>query len=399
MKAFTTIVILLLSYFTFAQQISRQPVGIDSISGNYLGTEKNHLLVIGIIEQDRQQILSFGQAVNSRNHYVLPAEAVFELGELSSLFTTTLLARMAISGELSIETPLQALMPRQRLPVYQKLNCEPVGPGYSLYACDPKSGDETISILLCNLATHTAGFPASPPDLVTKLHPRNPYARYRQKDLYRYLNNHPITFTSGFEYRYSHMGMALLGHSLSLKTGQPYGKLLQARVLLPLGLSHTYYGLPAEKQSTRIQGYTHKGKAARPWEFEVLAPSAGLQATIKDMLIFLSVNMGITDKDWLPVVRLAQNPRETIRQKDLKGSKTGLGWLTSTLPGTTDEVIWLAGKTGGFAAYIGFTGDYSRGVVVLSNQAKPVTRLGIEILKILQADSIQRTVQVPARTN
>jgi hypothetical protein len=34
-------------------------------------------------------------------------------------------------------------------------------PGYNLYACDPKTSDETISILLCNLATHTAGFPVN----------------------------------------------------------------------------------------------------------------------------------------------------------------------------------------------------------------------------------------------
>ncbi|MDO1446581.1 serine hydrolase [Rhodocytophaga aerolata] len=393
MKAFITLGMLLFSMVTFAQEAQKQT--IDSLARLYMGSEKNRLLAIGIVEAGKKQIFSFGQAYNSQQIKVKSNEAVFELGELSSLFTTTLLARMAVEGDLNIETPLQALMPGQRLPVYQKLTCEPVGPGYNLYACDPKTNDETISILLCNLATHTAGFPANPPDFISRLHPKNPYASYTTKDLYRYLNNHPITFTSGFEYQYSHVGMALLGHSLALKTSRPYETLLQERVLQPLNLSHTFHLFPAEAHNNRIQGYTQTNKAAKPWEFDVLAPSAGLHGTIEDMMQFLAVNMGVTETEWLPAVRLAQNPRETIRHKELKGSKAGLGWIMSNLPGTTEEIIWLAGKTGGFAAYIAFTSDYTRGVVILSNQAKPLNQTGIQILKTLQAETGSRTVHAP----
>jgi CubicO group peptidase (beta-lactamase class C family) len=191
------------------------------------------------------------------------------------------------------------------------------------------------------------------------------------------------------------MGMALLGHSLALKTSLPYETLLKERVLLPLNLSHTFHLFTVEAQDNRIQGYTQTDKVAKPWEFDVLSPSAGLHATIGEMLQFLAVNMGVTDTAWLPVVWLAQNPRETIKQKELKGSKVGLGWITSNLPGTTEEVIWLAGKTGGFAAYIAFTSDYTLRVVSLSNQAKPLNQVGIQLVKTLQTESIPQAVHAP----
>jgi CubicO group peptidase (beta-lactamase class C family) len=368
----------------------------DSLAKRLLSRDIDQVLAIGIIDQGKKQVLSFGQAYNSNNQQVAASEAIFEIGELSSLFTTTLLARMAIDGQLALETPIQTLMPHQRLPVYQKLNCEPVGPGYSIYACDPKSDDETISILLCNLATHTAGFPTNPVNLKLFQNRKNPYARYTKEHLYRYLNNTPLSFTSGFDYRYSHIGMALLGHSLSLKASLPYEKLLNDKLLKPLSLQHTYLQLPLEKKEHLVQGYSSKGKATPHWDFDILAPSAGMSASLDDMLQFLSVHMGYAEKEWLPTVRLAQNPRETIQQKEMKGTRVGLGWLLSLLPGSGEEVIWMEGKTGGFASYIGFTGDYSTGIVILTNQSKSVAQLGQQLLRILPVDQGQRTVHVPA---
>ena len=106
MKAFITLGMLLFSMVTFAQEAQKQT--IDSLARLYMGSEKNRLLAIGIVEAGKKQIFSFGQAYNSQQIKVKSNEAVFELGELSSLFTTTLLARMAVEGEVSIETPLQA---------------------------------------------------------------------------------------------------------------------------------------------------------------------------------------------------------------------------------------------------------------------------------------------------
>ncbi|QHT71305.1 beta-lactamase family protein [Rhodocytophaga rosea] len=321
---------------------------------------------------------------------------LFEIGELSSLFTTTLLARMAILGEVNLETPVQELLPGQHLPVYQKLECEPIGSGYSLYACDPLANDQVISMVLCNLATHSAGFPKNPSNLKTWLHPKNPYARYTTSHLYRYLNNHPISFTSGFTYQYSHIGMALLGHSLSVKSGLPYSDLLQEKVLIPLSLSDTRITVSAAQQSRLLPGYTAKGKLTPHWDFDVLAPSAGMQSSIEDMLQFLSVQMGQSHREWLPVVKLAQNPREVIRQKDLAGSTVGLGWLTTKVPGIGgEEVTWMEGQTGGFSSYIGLLNGQSIGVVILSNHARPVSDLGIQVLKTLDQEA-KEAQSIPA---
>lgn len=382
MKSILILVLLVKCLSAFAQPENNSK--IEAVVNPHL-IGKNHTVAIGIISGGEKRVIYFGNRRDTQeNQLVSP---VFEIGELSSLFTTTLLARMAILGEVSIDTPVQQLMPGQHLPVYQKLDCAPIGSGYSLYACDPLANDQVISIVLCNLATHTAGFPRNPSNLKSWFHRKNPFARYTTAHLYRYLNNHPISFTSEFAYQYSHIGMALLGHSLSLKSGLLYEDILQEKVLAPLALTDTRITLSASQQSRLLPGYTAKGKATPPWTFDVLAPSAGMHATIEDMLHFLSVHMGQSHREWLPVVKLAQNPREVIRQKDLAGSTVGLGWLTSKVPGLGEEVIWMEGQTSGFAAYIGFVNGTEIGVVVLSNHARPVADLGKQVLKALDQEA------------
>jgi CubicO group peptidase (beta-lactamase class C family) len=385
MKALLTLFLLGFCFTAPAQQVTNSD--IKSIVSPYLVSGDNHTIAIALLHRGKKQVIYVGSTPDRNENLI--ASPLFEIGELSSLFTTTLLARMAILGEVTIDTPVQQLLPGQHLPVYQKLECAPIGSGYSLYACDPLLNDQVISIVLCDLATHTAGFPKSPSRLKTGLHRKNPFATYTTAHLYRYLNNHPIRFTSGFSYQYSHIGMALLGQSLSEKSGLPYEVLLQQKVLLPLQLSDTRITLSAQQQSRLLPGYTASGKATPHWDFDALAPSAGMRSTIDDMLQFLSLQMGESHREWIPVVKLAQNPREIIRHKELAGTTVGLGWLTSKVAGIEEQVIWMEGQTGGFASYIGFVNGKELGIVILSNHAKPVTDLGQYVLKTLyqQADA------------
>jgi serine-type D-Ala-D-Ala carboxypeptidase/endopeptidase len=392
MKALLTLSLLVTSLLTVAQTIPARD--IENLVKPYLESRQNQTVAIGLIRHGEKQIIYVGSRLDAHGNQI--ASPIFEIGELSSLFTTTLLARMAILGEVNIETPVQQLMPGQRLPVYQKLNCEPVGLNNSLYACDPLWDDQVISLVLCNLATHTAGFPRNPLHLNVLLHPRNPFARYHQKQLYRYLNNHPIGFTNGFTYQYSHNGISLLGHSLSLHAATGYEDLLEHKVLLPLQLSDSKVTLTAAQRSRFLQGYSGKGKTTPAWDVDILAPSAGIHSTIEDMLQFLSVQLGEIHREWLPTVKLAHNPREIIRQHELAGSETGLGWLSTHVPGLSNKVTWMAGLTGGFASYIGFVEESQTGVVILSNRAIPILDIGMEALKVLNRPVPERTVIIPA---
>jgi serine-type D-Ala-D-Ala carboxypeptidase/endopeptidase len=392
MKTLFATLFLVTSLFAYAQE--DKPDKIDKISRQFISSTHQQGLIIGIIDGGNQQIYAYGETYTGSKQPP-STNSIFEIGELSSLFTTTLLARMSIEGEVDVNIPVQSLMPDQRLPVYQKLNCEPIGLGYDVYACDPYSNDETISILLCNLATHTAGFPYNPSNLKPWLHAKNPYARYRKENLYKYLNNQPVSTAYMFDYKYSHVGMTLLGHALSLKAASSYEELLADKVLNPLKLTDTRITLTADQQVRFLPGHNAAGKYISHWDFDVMAPSAGLHSTLEDMMRFLSVNMGLSEPSWIPTVKFAQNPRERVKQKELQEVQVGLGWLISPMPGTSEHITWHAGQTGGFASYIGFNSQSGIGVVILANQTTSVAPLGVQLLKTIFMNSPDRTVFTP----
>jgi len=67
-------------------------------------------------------------------------------------------------------------------------------------------------------------------------------------------------------------------------------------------------------------------------------------------------------------------PRESLSQQ----TQQALGWLIQR--NGQQEWAWHNGQTAGFTSYVGFTLDGRRGVVLLSNQARPVTQLGQQLL-------------------
>jgi serine-type D-Ala-D-Ala carboxypeptidase/endopeptidase len=399
MKTLITLILLLVSGCLLAQQ-PEQIRRIDQLAAQYVSAPANHALVIGIIQHGRRKVLLYGETQKGNGTAPGPY-SIFEVGELSGLFTASVLAQMAMAGEVSLDTPAQDLMPPgQRLPVYLRLQCKPFRPENegTLFACEPNFNDETIPILLCDLATHTAGLPRNPRNLQAWRNPKNPYARYGQKQLYQFLNNYPIQFTGALDYRYSHTGLALLGDILARRDSATFEDLLGKRLLEPLGMEDTRLHLTENQQSRLLTGHTRKGRKTPLWETEALAPALGMRSTPTDMMNFLAANLGASYGDWTYISALAQTPRVSIHSRSLAGSRAGLGWLLSPLPEVPEEVIWQAGTTGGFASYIGLLRQSGIGVVILSNSANPVDQLGKEIIRLLYDDLPPvRTVMLPGR--
>lgn len=388
MKTLLISIFLFLSLTAIAQTEDAQRQ-IDLMANEYISAKQNHGLIIGLVYKGQKKVFVYGET--RKGNKQLPNEqSIFEIGELSGLFTTTLLARKCMEGDLSFDTPLSALMPPgQGLLVYQKLNCGPVWPNSSIYSCDPKSDDGVIPVLLCNLATHTAGLPLKPRNLRGWLHPKNPFARYKKEHLYYFLNSYPLSFAGDFDYNYSYVGMGLLGHALSSKDSTPFETLLESKVLQPLSFQNTAVHLNKVQQALFLDGHTKRGKLTPHWVFDVLAPSAGLRSNMDDMMNFLSANMGVNHPEWSYTFSLAHTPRNKIREKELLDSEAALGWLVSPIPGVQEEVIWQKGSTGGFSSYIGILKQSGVGVVILSNSANPVNQMGVQLLKTMYQQGVQ----------
>jgi CubicO group peptidase (beta-lactamase class C family) len=115
---------------------------------------------------------------------------------------------------------------------------------------------------------------------------------------------------------------------------------------------------------------------------DALAGAGALHATVDDLLVFLSAELGVKESELRPAMEATQKPRPAPGQE---GLKIGLGWIVMKLPKTDQEVIWHNGGTGGYRSFLGFVKATKTAVVVLSNSDASVDPIGFDVLRLLNA--------------
>ena len=143
-------------------------------------------IVVGVIGPNGRRIVAYGK-LDQGSLQPLNGDTIFEIGSITKVFTSLLLADMAQRGELALDDPIAKYLPT----------------GVKL----PERGRQ---ITFQALATHTSGLPADPPDLSSR-DPANPLADYSVEQLYAFLSNYALTHDVGSRYEYSNLGAALFG--------------------------------------------------------------------------------------------------------------------------------------------------------------------------------------------
>jgi hypothetical protein len=157
-------------------------------------------LVAGLVREGRGEAWGFGRTARDVER-VPDADTVFEIGSITKVFTSTLLALLVEDGRLRLEQPIHSLLEgRVALP------------------------PEAQTVTLLHLATHTATFPRASRRMMGRglRQPSNPYRDYTVKDLYDDLAQFRPGPGLGRAFTYSNLGAGLLGHLLELATGQTY---------------------------------------------------------------------------------------------------------------------------------------------------------------------------------
>ena len=283
----------------------------------------------------------------------LDTSTVFEIGSITKVFTSVLLADMVARGEVKLDDPIAKFLP----------------PGVRVPSRNGKQ------ITLRDLATQSSGLPRLP----TNLRPAsiaNPYLEYGPKQLYEFLGSHTLTRDIGEKYEYSNLGVGLLGHVLSLRAGKSYEALVRERVLTPLGMASTGVALSPSMQSRFARGFNAYGEAMQPWDFAALAGAGALRSTAADMLRFLAASL---DSTVSPVAKLIARTKAAQHEADRPGNRIGLGWHIVDVFGST--LTWHNGGTGGYRAFIGLDDARHRGVVVLANSTISPDDIGFHLLE------------------
>ena len=224
-------------------------------------------VVVGVIAGDRRSVLAHGVS-GAANGRPLDGATVFQLGSLTKVITSLLLAEMVVRGEVTLDDPVNELLPAEAMMI-----------------------EVGRPVTLRDLATHTSGLPSMPANFDIRGEP-DPYAAYSVEQLWSFLSGFKPVRAPGTIYKYSNLGISLLGRALALKMGTTYEALVQERILTPLGMRSTSITLSPDQRERLAPGHDPYLRPIRTWEMATLQASGSLRSTVEDMLNLLEAYLG-----------------------------------------------------------------------------------------------------------
>lgn len=217
------------------------------------------------------------------------------------------------------------------------------------------------------MATHTSGLPDFPTGWV-----RN--HSYTTQQVYDFISNTTLSSEPGIKADYSDIGMGLLGHILSLRTGVSFDQLVKDRILNVLAMNSTGMrmnasgiSVPEDIKSRYGKGHIAGKEVNLEFIPEAIQSAGAMYSTTDDLLKYLSANIGLIQtriRDAMQETHLIRHSFEApSSNKSLTEDYIGLGWTVTTDFGK--EVISHTSSIDGYTSIIGFNPSTQIGLVIL----------------------------------
>jgi len=419
MKSSTLSIVLFLCFSLAVNPIFSQNKDFQKATAaarKYVQKNANKSLVIGITKNGKTRVLSFGRL--SKDNKAKPdGQTIYEIGSVSSVFTTSLMKLESQNNRFKMEDRIQDHFENDvKVPNYQHYICTEVRYNdpmtvnemeREIISCRPDPFRPDACITFCHLASHTSGLKNTPKGLyswnplrITK-QKKDPYQDFTKAELYSNLKRMELPSPPGVMFRHSNWGIAVLGNLVADIANEPYEQLLKKRILNPLSLADTRITLSEEQASKFAKGHDRKGKVIEPWHFKSMAPALGIKSSANDLLTFVKANIHTNNAILEDAFAHVQGPQVNLHERKLdRYTQMGYGWFTSTLNESTNlPVQWVSGGTGGYRSFIGFCKDTKTGVVILSNAANDVDEIGFLVLEGLNSPSKKAMSTIAKRDN
>ena len=331
---------------------------VDELAAPAMRSRRRVGLVIGCLAGGEQRVVGYGRV---RGDAQEPPDGgtIFEIGSITKVFTGLLLADLAAHDLVGLDDPLAGYLPA--------------------WVQVPAFGDRQIT--LGDLASHASGLGRNPRGMLRRWRGdrHNPYAALSVEELYAGLARTRLRRRPGERAKYSNLGAGLLGQALARAAGRPYEELVRERICVPLGMPDTII-TPSDQQRTRLAtGHTRRGRAVAPFQLPALAGAGALHSTATDLVRLMEATLDPARTPLAAQLERAQLPRLRVARH----MEAGLGWMIAHPPGADGPVLWHNGGTSGFRSFVGAARKSGTAVVVLSNTARSVDRLGLRLLKAL----------------
>ncbi|HVS19167.1 MAG TPA: serine hydrolase domain-containing protein [Planctomycetota bacterium] len=299
----------------------------------------------------------FGLADVESGRAVTP-ETIFAIGSTTKAFTAALVGTLVADGTFGWDQPVQEVLPD--------------------FVLNVKSDDEGARATFRDLLAHRTGFARAdllwaggkvePARVLETIARAEPWTGFRE------------------EFVYNNIMFLAAGEACAAVAERPWGELLQARILEPLGMRSTTWTIAAAQADERLaKGYLwdeEKGVFLhQPMRaLNTIAPAGALNSNVLDLARWLSLQLGRGEFEGRRVL-----PEEVLRESWTQqiqiggGVGYGLGWFLRDWEG--HRVVEHGGNIDGFAAQIAFLPDDDLGFALLTNvSATPLQMLSMDLV-------------------
>jgi len=338
MRLLITLIVSALAVQATAQDEFKHEQKIVALVEPYLTHQKVNAISVGVIANGKTWTKNFGtldaDGTRSPNEKTL-----YEIGSISKVFTSLLLAEAIESGRLKLDDPISAVM-------------------QELADKNPTVGN---TITLKHLSHHVSGLPVMP-DNIAPADSTNPFDGYDSAMLTEYMLSARPERKPSEGYEYSNLGVGLLGDLLSRQAEVSYESLLKEKLTGPLKMSDTTIKLNPEQLSRFAPPHNAALLPDKSWDFDALAGCGAIRSNIDDMLLFAEASLNPPERPLGKAIELAWKQHKAAN----KGNHAmGLGWMIA-LDGSTR---WHNGQTGGYQSMILVSRQSKCAVVLLCNTA------------------------------
>ncbi|WP_166926066.1 serine hydrolase domain-containing protein [Flavobacterium poyangense] len=324
-------VVVLVSNFSFGQDISRK---IDSIIKDNYKKNPNVGISVGLIKNNEEYYTAYGN-LNEESQIEINKNSIFEIASITKIVTSNLIAQAANDHKIKVDDFIDSYLPKE----------------YVL------SKNLKNKIKISDLASHQSGLPDIDFAKLIELDPQQPINSVTEKTLATLVNN-CNELTDYGKYRYSTIGITLLGQILEKVYGKSYDEILRNKIIEPLQLTNTL--TKDFNVKNRTTGHNPNGGSQEFFKWNVTAPAGLIKSSASDMVTYLKA---VLNKE--TTIGKAALITEKIYYKDEK-RELGLGINIGT-----DEKKTLYIKTGdsmGQSSIIAYNRAENWGIIILLNQ-------------------------------
>lgn len=314
----------------------------------------NSALAIAFIKNGKVNYYGLSK-LNDTIFYSNNSKSQFEIGSITKVFTSTLLAEMVIKNKLKLEED-----------IFDYLNIK---------------NKEKITFL--SLANHTSGLPRLPSNLdLSKVDNENPYKMYDENRLLSYLKDDlKFNLDRNQAYEYSNLGAGLLGFTLSKIENSTLEDLFNVEIFSKLGMDAST--IKKQKAKNLVKGRNKNGEVTKNWDMSSLSGAGAIISNVEDLSKFILAHFNSHNKA-LTLTRV--KTAEATPKMDI-----GLGWHLRQ-SSTNKKWLWHNGGTGGYTTSLTFNPETKNAVIILSNvsafhnKMSNIDKLNFALMEILEAN-------------